>query len=384
MQACNLPLKAIPSVRHWKFTPYEFYKSYKRMKDAQEQELVGVKEIARRAGVSIGTVDRVLHNRSGVSNKTREKILEIIKELNYQPNILARRLASKKLLTIAVLIPSTSPETDYWDAPLAGIQLAEAEVKPYGIVVDKYLFQQNDKQSFLKQAALILSKDVQGILLAPMFMEESRSFVATCAANNIPCVFLNSDLPGQESLCYVGPDLHQSGCLAAHLLRYLVSAADPVLIVNISSEIDNFHHLVRKEEGFRDYLHKNTMNNPVHKVDIRDTSYPSVKKELDAIFDQHPIKAIFVTNSRVSAVARYLEESHLKGVKLVGYDFLDQNVKYLKKGVIEFLISQQPQEQGYKSIMALYNFLVHAVVLEKNYFMPIDIITRENYMYYRN
>jgi LacI family transcriptional regulator len=48
------------------------------------------------------------------------------------------------------------------------------------------------------------------------------------------------------------------------------------------------------------------------------------------------------------------------------------------------LISQQPQEQGYKSIMALYNFLVHAVVLEKNYFMPIDIITRENYMYYRN
>jgi LacI family transcriptional regulator len=94
------------------------------------KELVGVKEIARRANVSIGTVDRVLHNRTGVSKKTKDKILEIIKELNYQPNILARRLASKKLLTIAVLIPSASPETNYWKAPLNGVLDAEIEVKP--------------------------------------------------------------------------------------------------------------------------------------------------------------------------------------------------------------------------------------------------------------
>jgi LacI family transcriptional regulator len=354
------------------------------MKETQDQELVGVKEIARRARVSIGTVDRVLHNRTGVSIKTKERILAIIEELNYQPNILARRLASKKVLTIAVLIPSASPETDYWDAPLAGIQLAEAEVKPYGIVVDKYLFKQSDKKSFLKQAELVLTRDVQGILLAPMFIAESKAFVEACARQHIPCVFLNSDLPGQESLSYIGPDLHQSGCLAAHLLRYLVSGADPVLIVNISNELDNFHHLLRKEEGFRDYISKNKMENPVLKLDIRDTSYPSIKKELQAMFDQHPVKAIFVTNSRVSAVAKYLVESGREGVKLVGYDFLNQNVEYLRQGIIEFLISQQPKEQGYKGIMALYNYLVHALVLEKNYFMPIDIITKENHMYYRN
>jgi LacI family transcriptional regulator len=354
------------------------------MKDTQEQELVGVKEIARRARVSIGTVDRVLHNRTGVSIKTKEKILAIIEELNYQPNILARRLASKKVLTIAVLIPSTSPETDYWDAPLAGIQLAETEVKPYGIVVDKYLFEQSDKKSFLKQAALVLSKDVQGVLLAPMFMEESRSFLADCRKQNISCVFLNSDVPGEDCLSYIGPDLHQSGCLAAHLLRYLVPGTHPMLIVNISSEIDNFHHLLRKEDGFRDYLKKNKIENPVLKLDIRDTSYSSVKKELAAMFDQYPIKAIFVTNSRVSSVARYVVESDKKGIKLIGYDFLTQNVDYLKDGTIEFLISQQPKEQGYKGVMALYNYLVHAAVLEKNYFMPIDIITKENHMYYRN
>ena len=50
----------------------------------EDKELVGVKEIARRANVSIGTVDRVLHNRTGVSKKTKHKILEIIKELDYE------------------------------------------------------------------------------------------------------------------------------------------------------------------------------------------------------------------------------------------------------------------------------------------------------------
>src|SRR5687767_11879019 len=95
------------------------------------QELYGVKEIARRANVSIGTVDRVIHNRSGVSEKTRNKINEIIKELNYQPNILASRLASKKIYQIAVLIPQISVETDFWEAPLKGIQRAESEIKKY-------------------------------------------------------------------------------------------------------------------------------------------------------------------------------------------------------------------------------------------------------------
>lgn len=60
-------------------------------------ELSGVKEIARRANVSIATVDRVLHNRVGVALKTKEKIESIIKDMDYKPNILAKRLASKRV-----------------------------------------------------------------------------------------------------------------------------------------------------------------------------------------------------------------------------------------------------------------------------------------------
>ncbi|MCD0487488.1 substrate-binding domain-containing protein [Pedobacter sp. MC2016-14] len=351
---------------------------------SNKPELTGVKEIARRANVSIGTVDRVLNNRTGVSEKTKARILEIIQELDYQPNILARRLASKKTLNIAVLIPSVSSETNYWQAPLEGINEAEAEVKRYGITIDKYFFDQNDKQSFMAQTVEILKRPLDGVLMAPMFMEESRVFADECKKLNVPYLFINSDIPGHNSLCYIGPELHQSGCVAADLIRYLVAETDEVLVVNISREIDNLHHLLRKEEGFRDYLIKHEKKNPVVKLDIRDTSYLAVKRELAAVLNSRNIKAIFVTNSRVSSVAQYLEESNTNGIKLIGYDFLEENIEYLKKGIIEFLISQKPKEQGYKGIITLYNYLVHSMLLGKTHFMPIDIITKENYSFYKN
>lgn len=353
-------------------------------KQKEEKELVGVKEIARRANVSIATVDRVLHNRIGVSLKTKAKINAIIEELNYQPNILARRLASKEILKFAVFIPAVSEETDYWDAPLAGIKQAEAEITTYGIEIDKYFFDQNDKKSFLTEAKKILEKKYHGILLAPMFIEESIDFVKECAKVKIPCVFINSDLPDISSLCYIGPDLYQSGVLAAHLCGYLIGGKERILIVNISKEIDNHHHVIRKEQGFRDYFEQHQKPNDILKLDIRDTSYKAVGGELQKVFSNNKIDLVFVTNSRVPFVAKFFEEHKIENVKLIGFDFLKENIAYLKKETIDFLICQKPIEQGYRGIMALYQHFVYHAAVEKVYHMPIDIITKENYQFYRN
>ncbi len=354
------------------------------MKNTEEKILVGVKEIARKANVSIATVDRVLHNRTGVSAKTKEKIDAIIEELNYKPNILARRLASKQILRFAVLMPSVSKETDYWSAPLSGVKQAESEISSYGIEIDVFLFDQNDKKSFTKQAEKVIEGRFNGVLLAPMFIEESSRFVEECAKVNIPCVFINSDIPDKNSLCYIGPNLYHSGYLTAHIAGYLLKEEDRVLIVNISKEIDNHHHLLRKEEGFRKYFVDNNKTNEIVKVDIRDTAYESVKSSLSDALKKNDINLIFVTNSRVSSVARYLEQKGIKNIRLIGFDFLTDNIEYLKKQTIDFLICQKPIEQGYRGIMALYTHFVHSTSIEKLYYMPIDIITKENYQFYRN
>lgn len=354
------------------------------MKNKKEATLVGVKEIARRANVSIGTVDRVLNNRTGVADKTRDRVLEIIKDLDYQPNIMARRLATRKVLRFAVLIPAVSGETGYWNAPLNGIRQAAGEIKDYGVSVELYFFDQNDKATFTAKAQEILKDDYQGILLAPMFEEESLSFIRKCKTKKIPFVFINSDIDTQDSLSYIGPDLYQSGYLAAHLISYLVTEGQRVLIVNISKELDLHHHLLRKEEGVRAYFKAHPKNIQLKKTDIRQTDYRSVKSRLQKALTEADPDVIFVTNSRVSAVAHYLEETGRVHIKLIGYDFLEENIAYLRKGVIDFLICQKPQEQGHKGIMALYNHLVHAAVIERQQYMPIDIITRENYINYRN
>lgn len=334
------------------------------------------------AKVSIATVDRVIHNRSGVAEKTKERINAIIKEYNYRPNILARRLATRKTVRFASFIPRATAETNFWEAPLEGILDASKILAQYGIKLDKYFFDESDRQSFISTAELILKKGYDGILLAPSFVVESAAFTESLDQLNIPYVFINSDIPDKQSLSYIGPDLFQSGYLAAHLISFLVRVKDEILLLNISRERIN-HHVLRKEEGFRKYLEDHGIANPITKFDIHQTEYESVKSKLQTC-DFTKYKVIFVTNSRVSSVARYLEEIDQADIIVIGYDFLEQNVNYLKRNTINFLICQKPQEQAYKGMMALYNHLVYYVIPEKIQFMPIDIITRENYMFYKN
>ncbi|SFB82126.1 LacI family transcriptional regulator [Parapedobacter composti] len=350
----------------------------------KKTELSGVKEIARRANVSIATVDRVIHNRKGVSEATRQKISEIIAEMGFQPNILASRLASKKVNHFAVLIPKSS-ETDYWESPVKGIERAHQEIKQYGIVLDKYFYDLNDKKSFTKAANLLLQKQCDGVLVAPSFIREATDFTSYCQAKNIPYVFINSDIPGRDSLCYIGPHLYKSGYQAGQLISFGLKAGN-VLIVNISREIDSYHHLLRKEDGFRAYFNDNKGGQiELAKIDIRDTDQQSIEETLDAIIAElQGVDALFVTNSRVRSVASYLVKRKLEHKILIGYDFLQENVKYLKQGVIDFLIGQKPEEQGYLGLMTLFQHIVMGGEMAQVNYMPIDIITKENYEFYKN
>jgi LacI family transcriptional regulator len=349
-----------------------------------ENTYYGVKEIARRANVSIATVDRVLHNRTGVSEKTRQKINDIIKELDYQPNILASRLASRKIINLAILIPRVSEETGFWEAPLRGIKRAEEEIKKYGIQVTTYFFDLNNRDSFQSQARLILDANTNGILLSPSFVEESIQFVKACHKQKIPVTFIDSNVPELTNVSYIGPHLFQSGYVGAKLLTYRSKENKKVLVVNISTETDNYNYL-QIEDGFRSFFKDENKNTEIIRIDIRETDYMSVARHLTYVFHLNKeIEAVFVTNSRVFSVAKFLSDSHRNNIALVGYDFLNENISYLKSGVIDFLICHKPEEQGYRGIMALYQILVLGMSVEKLYYMPIDIITKENEAFYQN
>lgn len=346
-------------------------------------ELTGVKEIARRANVSIGTVDRVIHNRKGVSDQTREKINAIIEELGYTPNTMASLLAKKKVITLAVLIPKASPQTDYWTYPLDGINVAYAEVKQFGIQLDIHFYDLNVKASFRKEAEKLLQTKPDGLILAPSFVDESLEFITKVKASGIPMVFINSDIPHQEPLSYIGPDLFQSGKLAAQLVSFMLGPQDEMLVVNMSTALENDHHLRRKELGFRRYFEEHAIFNKITTLDIKNTAADALESVLLRHFPkQHHIRAVFVTNSRVSQVAQIINKHNLD-VLLVGYDFLKENIRCLSNNTVHFLICQRPKEQGYLAVMTLYRHLFNTGTIEPTVYMPIDIITRENFIFYK-
>ncbi|MCC6286811.1 MAG: LacI family DNA-binding transcriptional regulator [Chitinophagaceae bacterium] len=347
----------------------------------------GVKEIARRANVALATVDRVIHGRPGVSKKTLEKVKKVIEEMNYQPNIIGRRLASMKEYHFAVLIPEINEESGFfWEGPASGIKLASEEIKSMGVEVTTFFFDQNDKNSFVASADKILKGKFDGILLAPFFIEESIAFTNTCEAKAIPYVFINSDIPDQKSLSYIGPDLYASGYLGGQLINYLIKPGGQVLIVNISLEIKNTrqNRLLRKEEGVRSYFMRNKIKNEILKIDITNVSEKTIEKKILEVLIKNPrIGLIFVTNSRVVTVAKCLEKNYINHVQIIGYDLIPSSIDYLKNGIIDFLICQKPQEQGYRGIMTLYHHLILNLKVPEVYHMPIDIVTKENYAYYK-
>jgi LacI family transcriptional regulator len=355
-----------------------------RKTDTEQKNLSGVKEIAKRANVSIATVDRVIHNRSGVSAKTKAKINKIIEELNYLPNLMASRLALGKTTRLAALIPQVTEESEFWLGPLRGLQRAEKEIRQFGVQIDPILFNPSERESFKEIASRVSVGDYDGIILAPSFVEESKRLIETLSKENKPYVFLDSNIPDQKSLSYIGPPYFQSGHVAANLITLLVKEDQRILVVNIATESDSFNYL-QIENGFRKYFRERTLHCDITRIDIRETEYESVARYLTYEFMFHPdINAVFVTNSQVSTVASFLYNSQRSHVALIGFDYTPENIRYLQTGTIDFLICHQAEDQGYRAAMSLYQYLVLGQNVPKEHFMPIDIITKENHGYYRN
>jgi LacI family transcriptional regulator len=346
---------------------------------------IRIKDIAELAGVSPGTVDRVLHDRGEVSATTREKILGIINDMDYHPDILASTLANKKEIRIAALIPQGKYNNPFWKYPLKGIEEGLLETSHFGLSVDKYLFDYSDRGSFIGKAAEMFNSRPRGVILAPVFTEDAAIVIEKCNSEGIPVVLINANICDGGCLAFVGQDSLQSGMVAARLMHYGLDKSSDILIVNFIREKGNQEHILKREEGFRKYFsafteYDESRLKQLNIIENEISDYQGILKE--AVLANPQTGGIFVTNSRVFRVAEFLQSSGILNCRLIGYDLLDENKKYLKSGIIDFLISQKPREQGYKSLLALYHHLILKKPVEKNQYLPIDIITRENLGHY--
>lgn len=345
---------------------------------------VTIQDVARYANVSVGTIDRVIHNRGRVSPEKRKKVEEAIEKLNFNPNLLARTLALGNQFTICVLVPSAPSPGLYWTMPLHGLEMASVQLKDYGIITETFFYDLFDENSFTKQASKILAAEPDGVVLAPLFLEESKSFTKKLREKGIPYIFIDADIPHGQSLSYIGPDIKQSSYIAGRLLNSVLPQNAEILIVNMVKGFENASALRRMEEGFCNYFRENGLkeNKTIHTLTIQSTQKEEVFRELTKFYIKNPkINGVFVTNSKAFLVSEF-HRKHDLDIRLVGYDLVEANIEHLRKGGIDFIISQSPVQQGKRAIQTLFDFFVWKKEPEKIQHVPLDIIIRENLDFY--
>lgn len=346
---------------------------------------IRIKDIAAKAGVSTGTVDRVLHQRGDVSEKAREKVKAAMEELGYERNLIASTLAYNRTLTMAVLLPY--PDTDeYWLAIHQGVQRAKHSLQHFGLELSIINFELANPRHFAECANQLLSEPPAAFLFAPLFQLEGMDLARRLQAQEIPYVMINTRLAEANALCYVGQDAYQAGFLGARLLHAHLPPGTQPLILHLEQQVDNAPHLLAKAHGFRAYFAQTDIAITALTEEIKSFHRPlSILEQWDIIRKKHDrIGGVFISNSRAHLFANALVASQRNLPPVVGYDPIPANLAALQKGHLQFLINQHPKAQGYLGASTLSDYLLRQAIIPPDKLLPLDIVVRENMAYLGN
>lgn len=339
-----------------------------------------IKEVAKRANVSIGTVDRVIHRRGRVSRETAEKVRKVIEQTGYRPNIFARRLSLSKDYVFAVLMPILSQDSKYWEVSAKGIDKAAEELKTYKVRVNYFFYDRYSEESAKEAIKEIKNSNPDGILIAPVLHKPIKKFIMELP-ESIPYVLFNANIPDSYALCYIGQDSFQSGVVSARLMKTLIKEKGSIATI-IAAPDD--YHIVERTDGFQSFF-ENENDIIIRNYELYNCNEETFRILMERIFEENPdLEGIFVANAATHFAAEYIKEKNIgRKIGIIGYDLIEENVSLLKEGYIDFLISQKAETQGYEGIYALYKHVVLQQPCKRNIMMPIDIITSENLIYYQ-
>ena len=338
-----------------------------------------IKDIAKLAGVSKGTVDRVLHKRGKVSQKALESVNTVLSEIEYEPNLIARNLKINKIYTISVVLPDPSFDS-YWQPCFKGIEEAIKEFKAFNLSIKTHYFNPEDNKSFITVNETVLNLAPDAVLLAPLFYKEALKIVEKYNQKKIVVNTFNNQVESNEIKHFVGQDLHRSGRVAAKLME-AIAQKGKITIIHIDEKFKNAIHMQEKEKGFRNYFLENANSDyEIITLKLKRINYDT--KLNDFLHENKDLSGVFITTSKAYQIAKIINESANNKISIIGYDLLDKNINLLNQGIIDFLINQNPKQQVYLGISSLVDHFIFGKQLSNETLLPIDIVNSENASYY--
>ena len=328
-----------------------------------------IKEIAEKAGVSIGTVDRVLHDRGRVSAETKETILRLVKELDYQPNNVVRALAIRRKKLKLDFFTVDPKEHPFFEGVLAGVQAKRAELAQYEVEVDVHTI------SAYKPSWDLETLQTDGIAMMPTpWQAQVREWAKK---EGIPIVYYN--IPSEDGLAYVGCDYEKAGRIAAGLCGLMTAGTGKICI--LSEGDDSIISYRDRVKGFQ-----REAKQAYPQMQIIDNSYTTAQgSDLDHLAEQMLLEnpdldVVYLINPGDYHVCRTIRElSANPNLRIITNDLTDEQRPYMEEGLITATICQEPEKQGAQSLEILFQYLVNgSLPPERNCYTDLSIHIHQN------
>ncbi len=343
------------------------------------EQKIRIKDIARLAGVSAGTVDRVLHNRGNVSPAARRAVEAVFEQVDYRPNIHLSGISLRRRYKIVAAIPEFS-QGEYWECIRRGIGRAVEVYESLRIDCRFVFYDQFDLYSCREAFGRIAALSPDGVIIGPTFRDETVGLAARLDELGIPYVYVDSVIDGTSPLTAFAADPHTCGYLTGKLIDSITPPdAEFVLFQAVRVGRASANTTILRKQGLMDYLTEHGLANNLHRVPFS-VMHPERNDELIGdFFERHPcVKGAVVLSSRSSVIAAYMDKHRIEGVKLVGVDLTENNCREIRRGYIDFVLGQRPEQQGYLAVKAMIHHLLYGDSAKACNVMPLDIVTREN------
>ena len=207
---------------------------------------VTIQQIAEKAGVSRGTVDRALNNRGRIDPEVARKVLQIAEEMGYVHKERKKHTAKKKTIRIGVV--TQLAKASFMLEINRGIRQAAEELKDWGVEILLRESFSVDEEEQVRAIEELAEEGIQGLALMPLECERVREKINwLIEEKKIPVVTFNSDIVGTRRSCFVGMDNRKSGQTAAGLMGLMTGGSGKILIITgyFSNVVNN-----ARVEGF--------------------------------------------------------------------------------------------------------------------------------------
>jgi len=327
---------------------------------------ITIKDVAKLAQVSTGTVDRVIHNRGKVSEKNLKKVQSAIKELSYTPSQIASALSYRKNpITIGITYPAV--DIDFWDEIPLGIQAARKQLEPFGVRIIEI---PTNSYSYTEQNEALeklLKMDVNAIIFCAV-NDFSSSIIMP--HSNIPFATIVNKTRSKRIAFHIGPNDFQIGQLAAKLASLYTKGKGTALILSPNA---SFTGTQERVAGFISKINQENLGLEVLRTEnIVGESNSEIRKNIYEMTSKYissypELNCIYVTNGFFGSAADAIVDLKLNNkIKLIGHEYTKNIKEYLYNGALSATIYQHQARQTYLAIIQMFNHLQNKQTIENS------------------